>query len=79
MTSASLKRPERIAQMREKTYIYARDNGHEFTISESGTCPDNCDCVTAIGRPPKQDEIVGCGITEEDAFLDALTKGILCE
>ena len=60
--------------MRKKTYVYVRDNGREWEIIERGTCPQNCDCVTAIGRPPEQDEIVGCGITEEDAFLDALTK-----
>ena len=42
-------------------------------ITEEGTCPDNCDIVTALGRETEKGEryIDGKGITEEEAIADA--------
>lgn len=56
-----------------KTYVYIRDNGKKWVIAESGSCPDNCDCVTAIGRPPHEEK-VGCGSNRREAFEDALSQ-----
>jgi hypothetical protein len=60
-----------------KTIVYIAPQEGNYRITASGTCPDNHDSVSAIGREPEEDEIIGMGVDEADAWEDAITTATL--
>jgi len=59
-----------------KTYVYVKPNKKRtaMVITANGRTPDNCDHISAIGRPPEDGEIIGWGENKKEAFEDALTR-----
>jgi len=55
-----------------KTYVYIKPGPRAWRISAAGRTQDNCDAVSAIGRPRRSDETIGVGRNKKEAFEDAI-------